>query len=245
MGAAHLLASCMAFAAAHYHVPVQKLRNAVTYTQEHPAADRIGVSGIPSDWLPVLSHYGFDARRVRTDACVNVEAGAWIFAFDHQRRQALHAWASRQSGVAKRKALSERAAKWQPAVRWVCAQAGVNPALVDAVIEQESGFDEKAVSSAGAIGLMQILPQNAKAWHVDARDGLQNIWAGTWYLRYLIEQYHGDVTLALAAYNSGQANVARYRGIPPFKETQNYVPAVIRKFYKFAGYQPVAYQVPR
>src|SRR5579864_1430584 len=104
------------------------------------------------------------------------------------------------------------------------AEHGVSPALVRAVIHQESGEDPSAISEAGAMGLMQLMPGTADAYGVsDPFDPAQNVAGGTALLADLLRQYHGDVRLALAAYNAGSGAVAKYHGIPPFAETQAYV----------------------
>jgi soluble lytic murein transglycosylase-like protein len=104
------------------------------------------------------------------------------------------------------------------------AQHGVPPALVRAVIHQESGEDPSAISEAGAMGLMQLMPGTADAYGVsDPFDPEQNIAGGTALLADLLKQYHGNVKLALAAYNAGSGAVAKYGGIPPYAETQAYV----------------------
>jgi len=104
------------------------------------------------------------------------------------------------------------------------AEHGVSPALVRAVIHQESGEDPSAISDAGAMGLMQLMPGTADAYGIaDPFDPEQNVSGGTALLADLLRQYHGNVRLALAAYNAGSAAVARYGGIPPYAETQAYV----------------------
>ncbi|RQD64533.1 MAG: lytic transglycosylase domain-containing protein [Desulfonatronovibrio sp. MSAO_Bac4] len=103
----------------------------------------------------------------------------------------------------------------------------IDPVLIQAMIQVESNFNPVAVSHAGAEGLMQIMPETQKDLGLttpfDPRD---NIEAGTRYFRYLIDRF-GDVSLALAAYNAGPGRVERYNGIPPFRETQNYVRKVL------------------
>jgi soluble lytic murein transglycosylase-like protein len=104
------------------------------------------------------------------------------------------------------------------------ARHGVSRELVRAVIQVESGFDRLAVSSAGARGLMQLMPATARRFGVINRfDARQNIFGGTRYLRALLDRYQGDVSLTAAAYNAGASCVARYQGIPPYKETQDFV----------------------
>ena len=101
---------------------------------------------------------------------------------------------------------------------------GVSRELVRAIIQVESGFDRLAVSAAGARGLMQLMPATARELGVSNRfDARQNIFGGTRYLRALLDRYEGDISLAAAAYNAGASCVARYHGIPPFKQTQDYV----------------------
>jgi hypothetical protein len=103
----------------------------------------------------------------------------------------------------------------------------VAPDLVRSVITAESEFDQWAVSSKGAQGLMQLMPATARRFGVaDPFDARQNVFAGTQYLRVLLDQFGGDVALALAAYNAGEGAVLRYGGIPPYRETRNYVQKV-------------------
>lgn len=105
--------------------------------------------------------------------------------------------------------------------------------LIRSIIKVESAFDYKAVSHAGAVGLMQIMPKTAQTLGelraLDHTDPRANILAGTRLIRQLINYYRGDLRLALAAYNAGQKAVSRYKGIPPYKETQNYVVKVLRE----------------
>ena len=100
----------------------------------------------------------------------------------------------------------------------------LDPALIRAVMQTESGFDPTVVSPAGAIGLMQLMPALAEELGVtDARDPRENVMAGAKYLRQLLTANRGNVALTLASYNAGPGNVKRYKGIPPFKETRGYV----------------------
>ncbi|MGC8668602.1 MAG: lytic transglycosylase domain-containing protein [Chthonomonadales bacterium] len=108
------------------------------------------------------------------------------------------------------------------------AQFGVDPGLVKAVITAESGGDVRAVSSKGAMGLMQIMPEEVREYGIrDPFDPDQNILAGVKQLAQKLQLFHGDAALALAAYNAGSGAVRKYGGIPPYPETQKYVSRVL------------------
>ncbi|HZO93330.1 MAG TPA: lytic transglycosylase domain-containing protein [Candidatus Baltobacteraceae bacterium] len=119
--------------------------------------------------------------------------------------------------------VSQNAATWQ-----------VDPALLKAVIANESGFDANATSRTGAQGLMQLMPETAASLGVrDAYDPVQNVAGGARYLRGLLDRFGGDMRLAVAAYNAGPGAVEKYGDVPPYAETRNYVDNVLSSFQKY------------
>ncbi|WP_419715698.1 lytic transglycosylase domain-containing protein [Bacillus bombysepticus] len=105
---------------------------------------------------------------------------------------------------------------------------GVDPNLVKKVVKTESDFKPETVSRAGAMGLMQLMPANVKEQGVkDPFNPRQNIEGGVKELKGYIKKYNGDLVLSLAAYNAGAGNVRKYGGVPPFKETQNYIKKIL------------------
>lgn len=112
-------------------------------------------------------------------------------------------------------------------------QSGIDPKLVMAVILVESGFNPKAVSPKNAQGLMQLIPETAQRFRVrNAFDPEENIKGGIAYLQWLLAFFKGDVALVAAAYNSGEGTVEKYRGVPPYPETQKYVKRVVQLYQK-------------
>lgn len=108
--------------------------------------------------------------------------------------------------------------------------AGVDMQLFEALIGQESSYNQNSTSNRGAIGLAQLMPGTAKALGVDPHDPAQNLLGGAKYLRQMMDQFSGNVELALAAYNAGPGAVKRANGIPPYPETQDYVRKILARY---------------
>ncbi|TMQ28348.1 MAG: lytic transglycosylase domain-containing protein [Nitrospirae bacterium] len=136
----------------------------------------------------------------------------------------------------------------EQAVDRAAQQHHVQPALLLAVMKAESSFNPTAVSKAGAVGLMQLIPETAIRHGVhNLYDANDNITGGAKHLRYLLDRFHGNIRLALAAYNAGERKVDRYRQIPPYKETQDYVKRVLvyyRSYKKDGWIMPVVIATP-
>ncbi len=136
----------------------------------------------------------------------------------------------------------------EQAVSHAAQQHHVQPALLLAVMKAESSFNPTAVSKAGAVGLMQLIPETAIRHGVrNLYDANENITGGAKHLRYLLDRFHGNIRLALAAYNAGERKVDRYGQIPPYKETQDYVNRVLvyyRSYKKDGWIMPVVNATP-
>ena len=125
--------------------------------------------------------------------------------------------------------------RFQPYVMNASDLYQVEPALIKAIIRAESGYNHKAVSKRGALGLMQLMPRTARAMGVDnTLDPEHNIHGGVKYFSGLLDKFDGKVELALAAYNAGTKKVRKYRGVPPYKATRTYIEKVFLyyRYYK-------------
>ena len=133
---------------------------------------------------------------------------------------------------------TQRREQFIPIIRQVAYAHSVDPALLAALIDVESGFEPTAMSPKGAMGLMQLIPMTASQYGLrEPYDPSKNIEAGTRFLRDLLSLHNGNIALALAAYNAGQGSVSRHKQrIPPYGETLLYVPKVMAKI---AEYQPI------
>ncbi|MFM7390022.1 MAG: lytic transglycosylase domain-containing protein [Vampirovibrionales bacterium] len=132
---------------------------------------------------------------------------------------------------------TQRQQRLAPAVQEMSQRYGLDPLLVHAVIMQESGYQPKAVSGAGALGFMQLMPGTAKSLGVsDPMNPLQNLEGGVKYLAQQVQRFGGNIPMALAAYNAGPNAVAKYGGIPPYSETKNYVRSILVNYLKSKSY---------
>ncbi len=134
-----------------------------------------------------------------------------------------------------------RFARYDQTIREAATLYQIPEALIRAVIKVESNYDPRAVSVAGARGLMQIMPQTGLRMGVrDLFDPRRNILAGTRYLRVLANGFNGDLQLTVAGYNAGEGAVIRYGGIPPYRETQGYVVQVLAYYHRYRTMKDVA-----
>ncbi len=140
-----------------------------------------------------------------------------------------------KKGTIKYKNFQQNRRKLTPLIRQKARKHKVDPALVMAVIHAESAYDQNALSMAGAVGLMQLMPATARRFGVSNRnDAAQNVTGGVRYLRHLLERYKFDIRLALAAYNAGESAVSKYGNkVPPYPETQNYVKKVVAYYQNY------------
>ena len=127
---------------------------------------------------------------------------------------------------------------YRDVVHRACLIYGMDEALIRAVIEVESDFDRYAVSTAGARGLMQLMPETISHMGVENPwDPEQNVQAGTRYLKRLLRKFPGKMEMALAAYNAGLTNVLRYGAVPPFPQTEDYVRKVMNRYRELSGFR--------
>lgn len=126
--------------------------------------------------------------------------------------------------------------KYDHIINEAAKRYGVSFPIVKAIIKAESSFNPKAVSKKGAIGLMQIMPQNLRPLNIrNPYDPKENILGGTRYFRYLLDFFGGKLTYAVAGYNAGPNSVVKYNGIPPYEETEKYVKKVIRYYRDYSN----------
>jgi soluble lytic murein transglycosylase-like protein len=155
--------------------------------------------------------------------------GTRVIVNDGQARSPQGVKSSTLEWLAKQR---DRKSEYDPIIERYAARYGVDPTLVRAVILVESNFDPDCVSNKGARGLMQLMPATAKRFQVtEIHDPEQNIRGGVAYLAFLLDLHPGDLTRVLASYNAGEGAVARFGGIPPYRETQQYVQKALSAYH--------------
>jgi hypothetical protein len=149
---------------------------------------------------------------------------------DQNRSSLQQATAPRTSGEKSRVNSSDTiSVSYVNIINSACSRFGVDPSLVHAIVKVESDFNPFAISRKGAMGLMQLMPQTANTLNVrNTFSPDENIEGGVKYLRYLLDRYEGNLSLTLAAYNSGETAVKKWGTVPPFKETQDYVKKILQ-----------------
>src|SRR6266576_1713118 len=176
-----------------------------------------------------LAYWSATEHRWKTVRAANVRA-AQSAAAEVNEYLGQSSGAVQVSNFVRRRAFSDR--EIEAAIDQAASRHNVDPSLVRAVIKVESNFNPNAVSRKGAMGLMQLMPQTARQLKVtNPFDPQQNVDAGVRHLKMLMENYGGDVSLSLAAYNAGAGAVARSAGVPRFAETRNYVKRITQLYY--------------
>lgn len=167
-----------------------------------------------------------DGTRWITDRPMSSERFRFIDRYDNGRKTA-----TRSCRGLTPELMEQRAERYMPDITRFALQHGVDIDLIKAVIAVESCFDARAISVAGAHGLMQLMPETARRYGIlDRFNPEQNLSAGIHHLKDLLVDFKDNIRLSVAAYNAGAGNVKKYQGIPPFKETQDYVQKVVKQY---------------
>ena len=194
--------------------------------------------------LPVLVFISLAPEQASADRLYMIKDSKGVITFTSRRPRGVkyetlksdHPRYSKNSSKGKRRGWSFRArkSKYDQLIKKKAEEHRINPALVKAVVHVESAFNASAVSPKGAVGLMQLMPATAKRFGVKNRvDPEDNLSGGIKYLVWLSKRYKGNLKYMLAAYNAGEGAVDRAGGVPPYKETRNYVKRVTEAFKKY------------
>ncbi len=213
-----------------YRVPARRILNVLETVSKKPSG--VGPMGIPAAWFPVLKKAGFPLWKIESMPQWNIAAGAWVLAQEGQANPSQQTITPQVTGLVA--AWQEHPVKSIAHLLDVAAQrTGVPSTLLAAVMLQESDGDPQARSDKGAMGLMQLIPATAAHYGVtNPWNPAQNIMGGAEYLAHLLREFHDNPVLTIAAYNAGAQAVLNYHGVPPYQQTQAYVPAVLSKYYR-------------
>lgn len=187
---------------------------------------------IAASFVGAVYGYAFATMSATADVSMNETAGVAVHATAEELENLQNVAAALTDKIRQAESeIIEAPANLRPALAEAAVKHDVPVRLLEAVAKKESNFNPRAVSPVGAQGLMQIMPITQRHLGVsNPFDPSESLDAGAKYLRENLDRYKGDVALALAAYNAGPGNVAKYNGIPPFRETQNYVRTIIRDY---------------
>ncbi len=232
--------ACIPAAARRYHVSPGLIETVLRAAEKEKKAGGDGVTrsgpmGIPAQGLWLVAHNGFDPYQVQVDVCANIDAGAFLLALEGLGAGPVSTGGTSATpeGAGPGPAQASRTPPgWVITLaEHVAAQENLPVALLLAVGAQESGFRAGVTSSAGAQGLMQLMPATARRFGVaDSFDPAANMRGAGAYLAHLEVEFHGNLPLVLAGYNAGGGAVHSYGGIPPFAETIAYVRTVLSRF---------------
>ena len=214
----------------YYDIPVAKIERVIQSGNNLSQSQFIGPMHIPVSWIPVLSIYGFSPQAIETNECTNIEAGTWILGL-YKRLDATQNTHNYPFTHIPPRPLASPPNYLLREAKEVGSMEGVPYRILLAIAWQESGFNPNAVSYRGAQGLMQFMPGTwARFGSGSPFNTLDALIAGARYIKHLYVQLGGNWEYVIAGYNAGGNAVIRYGGIPPYRQTMQYVPAVLSKY---------------